>query len=143
MYGSESLQFFEPLKRALKVNFESSCTNNNCVPRYPKPLSLIQVSQSIKYSKNETNNSIKAEVVSYDERCMTCKLGTVTQRVESLTEIIIISGDQLKFQENVPEYLTINEETNSFMLVLVTLFISGLDHFIYFFCFCSSNLAIL
>ena len=66
MYGSEPLQFFEPLKRALKANFESSCTNNNCVHRDPKPLSRIQVSQSIKYSKNETNNSIKAEVVSYD-----------------------------------------------------------------------------
>ena len=31
MYGSEALQFFEPLKRALKINYESSCTDSNCV----------------------------------------------------------------------------------------------------------------
>ena len=61
---------------------------------------------------------------------MTCKSGTVTRRVKSLREIIIISGDQLKSQENIPEYLTINQESNLFMLVLVTLIISGLDHFI-------------
>ena len=94
-------------------------------------MSQIQVSRPIKNSKNETNNSIKAEVVSYDGRCMTCKSGTVTRRVKSLREIIIISGDQLKSQENIPEYLTINQESNLFMLVLVTLIISGLDHFIF------------
>ena len=109
IYGSEAIQFFEPLKRALKINYESSCTNSNCVPRGPKPLSRIHVSRSIKNSENETNNSIKAEVVSYDARCMTCKSGTVTQRVKSLPEIIVISGDQLKSQENIPEYLTIKE----------------------------------
>ena len=68
MYGSEALQIFEPLNRALKINYESSCTTSNCVPRDPKTLSRIQVSQSIKNSENETNNSIKAEVVSYDGR---------------------------------------------------------------------------
>ena len=127
MYGSEGLQFFESLKRALKINYESLCTNSNCVSCDPKPFSWIQVSQSIKNSKNETNNSIKAKVVSYDGCWMTCKSGTVTWRVESLPEIII-SGDQLKSQENIPEYPAINEESNLFMLVLVTLFISGLDH---------------
>ena len=71
---------------------------------------------------------------------MTSKSGTVTRRVKSLPEIIIIiSGDQLKYQENIPEYLTINQESNLFMLVLVTLFISGLDHFISLFHFCSST----
>ena len=135
MYGSEALQFFEPLKRALNINYESSCTNGNCVPRDPKPLSRIQVSRSIRNSKNETSNSIKAEVVSYDGCCMTCKSGTVTQRVKSLPEIIVISGDQLKSQEFIPEYLTFNEESNLFMFVLVTFFISGLDHFISLFCF--------
>ena len=70
---------------------------------------------------------------------MTCKSVTVTQRVKSLPEIIVISGYQLKSQENIPEYLTINEESNLFILVLVTLFISGFDHFISFFRFCSSN----
>ena len=30
MYGSEALQFFDPLKRALKINFESFYTNCNC-----------------------------------------------------------------------------------------------------------------
>ena len=56
---------------------------------------------------------------------MTCKSGTVTRRVKRLPEIIIIiSGDKLKYQENIPEYLTINQESNLFMLVLVTLFIS-------------------
>ena len=56
---------------------------------------------------------------------MSCESGTVTRRVKSLPEIIIIiiSGDQLKCQENIPEYLTINQESNLFMLVLVTLFI--------------------
>ena len=55
---------------------------------------------------------------------MTCKSGTVTRRVKRLPEIIIIiSGDKLKYQENIPEYLTINQESNLFMLVLVTLFI--------------------
>ena len=39
MYGSEGLQFFEPLKRALKINYESSCTNRNCVSCDPKPFS--------------------------------------------------------------------------------------------------------
>ena len=55
---------------------------------------------------------------------MSCESGTVTRRVKSLPEIIIIiiiSGDQLKCQENIPEYLTINQESNLFMLVLVTL----------------------
>ena len=56
---------------------------------------------------------------------MTCKSGTVTRRVKRLPEIIIIiSGDKLKYQENIPEHLTINQESNLFMLVLVTLFIS-------------------
>ena len=56
---------------------------------------------------------------------MTCKSGTVTRRVKRLPEIIIIiSGDKLKYQENIPEYLTINQESNLFMLELVTLFIS-------------------
>ena len=139
MYGSEALQFLELLKRALKINYESSCINSNCLPRDPKPLSRIQVSRSITNSENETNNSIKAEVVSYDGRCMTCKSGTVTQRVKSLPEIIVISGYQLKSQEFIPEYLTFTEESNLFMLVLVTLFISGLVHFISLFCFCSST----
>ena len=88
------------------------CTNSNCVPRDPKPLSRMQVSRSIRNSENETNNSIKAKVVSYDGCCMTCKSGTVTQRVKNLPEIIVISGDQLKSQEFLPEYLTINEESN-------------------------------
>ena len=70
---------------------------------------------------------------------MICKLTTVIQRVKSLPEIIIISGDQLKSQENIPEYLRINEESNLFILVLVTFFISVFDHFISFFRFCSSN----
>ena len=29
MYSSEALHFFEPLKRALKINYESSCTSSN------------------------------------------------------------------------------------------------------------------
>ena len=70
---------------------------------------------------------------------MTCKSGTVTQKIKRLPEIIVISGDQLKSQENIPEYFTINRESNLFMLVLVTLFISGLDHFISLFHFCSST----
>ena len=139
MYGSEAFQFLEPLKRALKINYKSSCTNSNCVPCDPKPLSRIEVSRSIKNSENETNNSIKDEVVSYDERYMTCNSGTVTRRVKSLPEIIVISGDYLKSQENIPEYLTINEESNLFMLILVTLFISGLDHMISLFRFCPST----
>ena len=139
MYSSEALHFFEPLKRALKINYESSCTSSNWVACDPKPLSRIQVSRSIKNFKNETNNSIKAEAVFYNGHCMTCKSVTVTQRVKSLPEIIVISGYQLKSQENIPEYLTINEESNLFILVLVTLFISGFDHFISFFRFCSSN----
>ena len=118
-------------------HYESSCTNSNCVPRDPKPLSRMQVSRSIQNSKNEINNSINAEVVSYDGRCMTCKSGKVT--LKSLREIIIISGDQLKSQKNIPEYLTINKESNLFMLVLFTLFISVLDHFISLFRFCSST----
>ena len=40
---------------------------------------------------------------------MTCKSGAVTRRVKSLPEIIVISGDQLKSHENIPEYLTTNE----------------------------------
>ena len=90
MYGSEALQFFEPLKRALKLNYKSSYINSNRVPRDPKPLSRIQASRSIRNSENETNNSIKAEVVSYDGRCKICKSGTVTRRVKILPEIIIM-----------------------------------------------------
>ena len=99
----------------------------------------MQVSRSIKNSENETNDSIKAEVVSYDGRCMTCKSGRVTRRVKSLPEIIVIiviSGDLLK--SNI-KTITIKEESNLFMLVLVTFFISGLDHFISLFRFCSST----
>ena len=107
-------------------------------PRAPKPLPQIPISRSIKNSKNKTNNSIKAELVSYDGRCLTCKSGTVTQSVKSLSEIII-SGDKLKSQENIPECLTIIEEPNLFMLVLITLFIDGLDQFIFLFRFCSST----
>ena len=59
----------------------------------------------------------------------------MTRRVKNLAETIIISGDQLKSQGNLPEYLTINEESNLFILVLVTLFKSGLDYFISLFCF--------
>ena len=69
---------------------------------------------------------------------MTCKSGTVTQRVKSLPEIIVISDDQLKSNIAKAEYLTINEESNLFMFVLVTLFISALDHFISLFRICSS-----
>ena len=99
----------------------------------------MQVSRSIKNSENETNDSIKAELVSYDGRCMTCKSGRVTRRVKSLPEIIVIiviSGDLLK--SNIKK-ITIKEESNLFMLVLVTFFISGLDHFISLFRFCSST----
>ena len=78
--------------------------------------------------KAQLNNSIKAKLVSSDVRCMICKSHTVTQRVKSLSEIIVISGHQLKSQENIQVYLTINEESNLFILALVTLFISGLDH---------------
>ena len=39
---------------------------------------------------------MKAEVVSYNGRCMNWKAGTVTQKVKSLPEIIGISGDLLK-----------------------------------------------
>ena len=84
--------------RALKM--ESSCTSSNRIPLDPKPLLQIQVSQSIKNSENVTNISGIAKVVSYDERCMTCKSGTVTWTVKSLAEIIVISDDQLKSQEN-------------------------------------------
>ena len=140
-------QFFEPLKRALKVNHESSsCSKSNCISRDPKPLSRIQVSRSIKNSemklssiKAQLNNSIKAKLVSSDVRCMICKSHTVTQRVKSLSEIILIRGHQLKSQENIQLYLTINEESNLFILALVTLFISGLDHSISLFCLCSST----
>ena len=86
------------------------CTNSNRVPRDPKLLSGIQVSRSIK-------NSFKAEVFSYHGRCVTCKSGSVTRMVKSLPKIIIISGDQLKSQENIPEYIIINEESDLFMLV--------------------------
>ena len=41
MYGIEALQFFEPLKIALKINYEPSYTNSNCVPRDPVPLPQI------------------------------------------------------------------------------------------------------
>ena len=108
------------------------CTNSNRVPRDPKLLSGIQVSRSIK-------NSIKAEVFSYDGRCVTCKSGSVTRMVKSLPKIIIISGDQLKSPENIPEYIIINEESDLFILVLVTLFISEMDHFISLFRFFSST----
>ena len=108
------------------------CTNSNRVPRDPKLLSGIQVSRSIK-------NSIKAEVFSYDGHCVTCKSGSVTRMVKSLPKIIIISGDQLKSPENIPEYIIINEESDLFILVLVTLFISEMDHFISLFRFFSST----
>ena len=137
MYGSEALQFFEPLKRALKINYESSCRNSNCVPRDPKPLLRIHFRNQSKALKMEQTTQLKLK---YDGRCMICRSSTVTRRVKSLPEIIIIiSGDQLKSQENIPEYLTINEEPNLLMLVLVTLFISGLDNFLSIFRFCCST----
>ena len=70
---------------------------------------------------------------------MTYKSSTVKQRVKSLLETIIIIGDQLKPQENIPDYLKIYEESNLFILVLITLLISGLDYSMSPFRFCSSN----
>ena len=60
---------------------------------------------------------------------MICKSGRVTQRVKSLPELIVISDHQLKSNITKAEYLTISEESNLFMFVLVTFFISALDHF--------------
>ena len=31
MYGSGAFQLFEPLKRGSKINYESLCTNSNCI----------------------------------------------------------------------------------------------------------------
>ena len=140
MYGSEALQFFDPLKRALKINFESFYTNCNCFLMVLNHChEYKQVSWSIKNAKNEANNWIKAEIVSCDGRYMTYKSSTVKQRVKSLPETIIIIGDQLKPQENIPDYLKIYEESNLFILVLITLLISGLDYSMSPFRFCSSN----
>ena len=50
------------------------------------------------------NNSINAELISFDGHWISCKSVTVTQRVKSLPEIDVISGDQLKFQENIIYY---------------------------------------
>lgn len=71
---------------------------------------------------------MKAEGVPYGERCISCKLCTVTQSVKSRLEIIVIGGDQLKSQQNIPEYLAINEKSNFFILVLVSLFINVLGY---------------
>ena len=73
---------------------------------------------------------MKADVVPYGGRCISCKSCTVTQSVKRRLEIIIIGGDQLKSQQNIPEYLAINEKSNFFILVLVSLFINVLGHFV-------------
>ena len=41
MYGSEALQFFEPLGKVNKVSYDSPCSNPLYVPRNPKLSSLV------------------------------------------------------------------------------------------------------
>ena len=65
-------------------------------------------------------------------------MGEVTRKVKGLPLIISINGDQFKENENIPEQLIINNESNLYMLVLVAMFLKFLDYFISIFWFNSS-----
>ena len=80
----------------------------------------------------------KIKILPYKEVCFTCNLGEVTRKVKDLPIIISISADQFKEKESIPEELIINDESNLYMLVLVTMLLKSLDHFISIFRFSSS-----
>ena len=134
--GSEALQFFEPLGKVNKVGYDSSCNNPPCVPRNRKLTSLVKLTDITGDNKGIRRGKIK--ISSYKEVCFTCNLGEVTRKVKDFPLIISISGDQFKEKENIPEELIINDESNLYMLVLVTMFLKSLDHFISIFRFNSS-----
>ena len=73
----------------------------------------------------------KIKISSYKEVCFACNLGEVTRKVKDLPLIISICGDQFKENKNIPEEFIINNESNLYMLVLVTMFLKSLDDFIY------------
>ena len=136
MYSTEALQFLDPFGNVNKVNYDSSCNNPLCAPRNPKLSSLVKLTDII--GDNKGIRRAKIKISSYKEVCFTCNLGEVTRKVKDLPLIISISGDQFKEKENIPEELIINDKSNFYMLVLVTMFLKSLDHFISIFRFSSS-----
>ena len=74
---------------------------------------------------NKGNKRAKIKIPSYKEASFTCNSGLVTRKVNDLSLIISISGDQFKEKENISEKLIINGESNLYMFVL-----RSLDHFI-------------
>ena len=136
MHGSEALQFFELFGNVNKVSYNSSFNNPLCVPRNPKLSSLVKLADIT--GDNKGIRTAKIKISSYKEVCFACNLGEVTRKVKDLPLIISISGDQFKEKENIPEELIINDESNLYMLVLVTMFLESLDHSISIFRFSSS-----
>ena len=70
---------------SLKNQLQIICTNINCVPRDATLLSWIQVWWTIWNSENEINFSLKAELVSYGECCMTWNTVALTRKVKNIT----------------------------------------------------------
>ena len=136
MYGSEALQFFEPFGNVNKVSYDSSCNNPLCIARNPKLSSLLKLIDIT--GDNKGIRRAKIKISPNMEVCFTCYLGEVTRKVKDLPIIISISADQFKEKESIPEELIINDESNLYMLVLVTMLLKSLDHFISIFRFSSS-----
>ena len=112
-----------------KVSYDSSRNNALCVPHNPKLSSLVKLSYITGDNKGIRRPKIK--ISSYKEVCFACNLGEVTRKVKDLPLIISICGDQFKENKNILEEFIINNESNLYMLVLVTMFLKSLDDFIY------------
>ena len=119
-----------------KVSYDSPCNNPLCLPHYPKLSSLVKLTDITGGNKEIRRAEIK--ILSYKEVCCTCNLGDVTRKVKDLPLIISISGDQFKEKGNIPEELISNDKSNLYLLVLVTMFLKSLYHFISIFRFSSS-----
>ena len=120
----------------VKVICDWSCNNPLCLPRYPKLSSLVKLTDIT--GGNEGIRRAEIKILSYKEVCFTFNLGEVTRKVKDLPLIISISGDQFKEKGNIPEELISNDQSNLYLLVLVTMFLKSLYHFISIFRFSSS-----
>ena len=136
MYVSEALQVLDPLGKVNKVSYDSPCNNPLCVSRNPKLSSLEKLTDI--GGDNKGIRKAKIKISSYKEVCFTCNLEEVTIKVKDLPLNISISDDPFKGKENILEELIINDESNLYMLVLITVFLKSLDHFISIFQFNSS-----
>ena len=112
-----------PLGKVNKVSYDSSRNNALCVPHNPKLSSLVKLTYIT--GDNKGIRRAKIKISCCKEVCFACNLGEVTKKVKDLPLIISICGDQFKENKNIPEEFIINNETNLYMLVLVTMFLKS------------------